>query len=766
MRENETPASCLTDGGYDTVTYCRRCEEELSREHTVIPATGHSFTKPIVSDSTLKSEATCTKAAVYYYTCANCDAIADTDAYTFIVGDPLGHTMETIAAVAPTCSATGNNLYYHCARCDKYFSDIDGRTETTVEAQTVAVDPNAHAWGEWTVKTAATCSAEGEEIRICAHNGEHVDSRVLPVDPDAHKPVIVEGQAPTCTEDGYAGKEVCEYCGVTLREHEPVPALGHDWGEWKIVNDDDKPTCTEAGVETRICGRCHETETRPVAALGHTPVAIEELAATCTEAGHTGGVECSVCGEILTPATVLRKLGHAYGAWIPVLTADGKADETQHQRICANDPTHVLYAEHTWGSPKAQPAATCGTAGVNVYTCTVCGAEKRETVEPNGRHTWGAWTYDEATHTHTRTCVNAGCTAVDTPVACRFNSQVTTLPTFTADGVMTYVCPVCGGSYTETVKASGMSLNRYQALLNAGETAELKAYILPGEVETLEGVTFRSSDENVATVDADGKITAKNPGSAVITATAGTFVKTCAVTVAGEPTKYLRVTSGNLTTTNVPGTTIRLSCTLMPANADAGSVEWYSSNSAVASVTKDGLVTYNSEGTAVIYAKTANGDAAGSITVRCTLDKSEVVNVDQTFSVHFVVTNANYTLKGTSSAGSEVSGSVTVTYLAGSRVTFTVSRDTYVLIDGVRQPKSADNTYTIERLDQNHTVMTADNENAGFTPDAPSATDPGTNNGGSGVCRYCGQVHTGIFGWIISIFHAILYFFKNLFNRG
>ena len=41
--ENETPATCTTDGSYDNVVYCNVCGEELSREPIVIAALGHDF---------------------------------------------------------------------------------------------------------------------------------------------------------------------------------------------------------------------------------------------------------------------------------------------------------------------------------------------------------------------------------------------------------------------------------------------------------------------------------------------------------------------------------------------------------------------------------------------------------------------------------------------------------------------------------------------------------------------------------------------------
>ena len=46
VEENRVEATCLTDGGYDTVVYCTVCHKELSREHTVLPATGHAWDEP------------------------------------------------------------------------------------------------------------------------------------------------------------------------------------------------------------------------------------------------------------------------------------------------------------------------------------------------------------------------------------------------------------------------------------------------------------------------------------------------------------------------------------------------------------------------------------------------------------------------------------------------------------------------------------------------------------------------------------------------
>ena len=92
---------------------------------------------------------------------------------------------------------------------------------------------------------------------------------------------------------------------------------------------------------------------------------------TCTEAGYTTHT-CASCGDSYTDSEVPAK-NHSYGAWT-------KLNDTQHQRVCANDPTHVEKANHTWNGGTVTKPATCKATGVKTFTCTVCSATKTETI--------------------------------------------------------------------------------------------------------------------------------------------------------------------------------------------------------------------------------------------------------------------------------------------------------------------------------------------------------------------------------------------------
>ena len=111
----------------------------------------------------------------------------------------------------------------------------------------------------------------------------------------------------TCTKDGYTGDTYCKDCGKKIGTGTAVPAKGHSWNEGKITT---APTCENAGVKTYTCTVCNATKTEAIDATGHAPVAVAEQPATCTEAGHTAGVKCSVCGATISGIEVIPATGH------------------------------------------------------------------------------------------------------------------------------------------------------------------------------------------------------------------------------------------------------------------------------------------------------------------------------------------------------------------------------------------------------------------------------------------------------------------------
>lgn len=117
--------------------------------------------------------------------------------------------------------------------------------------------------------------------------------------------------------------------------------------------------------------------------------------------------------------------------------------------------------------------------------------------------------------------------------------------TTTAMSGYQYRCVVTDGNSTEvtsqaatltvtaaTVSVTGVTLNKTSANLTVGGTVILTATITPNNASN-KSVTWNSSNPSVATVDADGKVTAVGAGTATITVTTadGNKTATCVVTV-------------------------------------------------------------------------------------------------------------------------------------------------------------------------------------------------------------------------------------------
>ena len=79
-----------------------------------------------------------------------------------------------------------------------------------------------------------------------------------------HDLVNHDGKAATCTEAGWKAYQTCTRCDYST--YAEIAALGHEYSEWTVTQ---KPTCTEAGQESRLCARCLNVDTREAAALGH-----------------------------------------------------------------------------------------------------------------------------------------------------------------------------------------------------------------------------------------------------------------------------------------------------------------------------------------------------------------------------------------------------------------------------------------------------------------------------------------------------------------
>ena len=162
------------------------------------------------------------------------------------------------------------------------------------------------------------------------------------------------------------------------------------------------------------------------------------------------------------------------------------------------------------------------------------------------------------------------------------------------------------------IEITEVLLNKDAETLTEGDTITLSAEVLPYDTTYSKNVSWSSSNEAVATVSADGTVTAKSAGTAIITATSENgMTASCTITVEKKLIPITEVCLDKSSATLTEGDTATITATVLPENTTySKDVSWSSSNSAVATVDANGTVTAKSAGTAVITATSENGKTA------------------------------------------------------------------------------------------------------------------------------------------------------------
>ncbi|MBR2066765.1 MAG: Ig-like domain-containing protein, partial [Solobacterium sp.] len=182
----------------------------------------------------------------------------------------------------------------------------------------------------------------------------------------------------------------------------------------------------------------------------------------------------------------------------------------------------------------------------------------------------------------------------------------------TSDGKKTATCKV-----TVSNPVTAVRLNKTSTSLKVGESETLIATITPSNADN-QAVTYSSNNTNVATVDSNGKVTAKNPGVAIITVTTkeGNKTATCSVAVSENIVQVSNISLNKTNLTLITGDGEQLIATITPTNATNKNVTYTSSNPSVAYVdATTGYVTGLQVGTATITATSADGSKKATCAV-------------------------------------------------------------------------------------------------------------------------------------------------------
>ena len=383
-----------------------------------------------------------------------------------------------------------------------------------------------------------------------------------------------------------------------------IDALGHDFtGEWKVTK---KATCTEPGTKTRKCSRCDEVETEIIPATGHTEVEDAAVAATCTTAGKTAGSHCSVCNAVIKAQEEIPATGHSWSEWI----SDGKKEKSTcsvcgQKKYRNTDDTGKIEkeAEVTPDSPFGGASLDTGKEALIAAKGIFTPEEKAEVENGVNARIWVEISSTEDLTEDNRQKIEA----LAKKLMCSDISNITyfdaeLFKSVTKDGVSTKSQINEPGAYIEIslrlpeslVSKDRFILRKYKVIrLHDGKVDSLDAEF-DKETNTLKFVTDRFSTYAIAYTD--------NALASCVTLTLDSK------TLTGK------------------GETVQLIAAVTPDNAVNKKLTWTTSDSSVATVDENGLVTAVANGTAIITVTTEDGEMTATSTITVNIPSDDNSN--------------------------------------------------------------------------------------------------------------------------------------------
>jgi uncharacterized protein YjdB len=178
----------------------------------------------------------------------------------------------------------------------------------------------------------------------------------------------------------------------------------------------------------------------------------------------------------------------------------------------------------------------------------------------------------------------------------------------------------------DAIALDAIVIDRAALALNVGDSTTLTAKYMPENAEEKPAVVWASSNSNVATVDASGKVTGAAEGTATVTATvnaqSGVKAATCAVTVTKPAEEAMdqspvtkvtnqksvaKITTPLKTVYLKKGASLTIPAVAYYSDGAIAKLKWASNNAAVAKVNASGKVTAKKRGTAKITATAPDG---------------------------------------------------------------------------------------------------------------------------------------------------------------
>lgn len=406
----------------------------------------------------------------------------------------------------------------------------------------------------------------------------------------------------TCTAKG--SKSIhCKNCDE-VKDSTAIDALGHDFtGEWKVTK---KATCTEPGTKERKCSRCDEAETDTIPATGHTEVEDAAVAATCTTAGKTAGSHCSVCNAVIKAQEEIPAAGHSWSEWI----SDGKQEKSTCSVCGQKKYRNTDDAGKIEKEAEVTPDSPFGGASLDTNKEDLIAAkgiftpeEKAEVENGVNARIWVEISSTENLTEENRQKIEALAKKLmgyDISNLTYFDAEL--FKSVTKDGVSTKSQINEPGAHIEIslrlpeslVSKDRFILRKYKVIrLHDGKVDSLDAEF-DKETNTLKFVTDRFSTYAIAYTD--------NALASCVTLTPDSK------TLTGK------------------GETVQLIASVTPDNAVNKKLTWSTSDSSVAIVDENGLVTAVANGTAIITVTTEDGEMTATSTITVNIPSDDNSN--------------------------------------------------------------------------------------------------------------------------------------------
>ena len=397
-----------------------------SNETFLLSALGHDYQgQPYKSDATghwqvCKHDGCTQETAHQAHTVHEATCVAESKCqvcgYKLADKNPNNHANPTLHdAVAPTCTQPGNDAYWHCADCGKYFADKNGDMDTSKAYDTnhrflksaLGHDFTEKVTDAAHLKSAATCTEAAVYYYDCSRCDTHSTDKTFesgkPLGHDFTEKLVDDAHlksAATCTESAVYYYD-CSRCDEhsTADTYSYGDPLGHSYTKYVYNND---ATYDADGTETAHCDHsCGETDTRTKVGSK----LIDSVAPMVT------GVENdkTYCKQVVVTITDVNSFTVTLNGQ-SVTLEDGKLTVTgleEEQTLVATDRfgnsttvTFTVNTEHISDEGKITKEPTAAVEGEKTFTCTVCGLVLRtETVAKlaptivegaNGKHQSGA----------------------------------------------------------------------------------------------------------------------------------------------------------------------------------------------------------------------------------------------------------------------------------------------------------------------------------------------------------------------------------------